>query len=169
MDKITKKLARCGIISALYVVLSLITLPICGSAIQLRISEGLTILCLFYPEACFSMFFGCLITNLISGSMVLDIIFGSLISFIAGILTFAVGRVIKKAVLRVIIGGLFPVLLNAFLLPLIWYFCYGKLEYLYILQVAFLVASQGISVYGVGGIIYLAIEKGQKSGQSFLM
>ena len=51
MNAKTKTVARAGIIAALYVVLSLIVFPVASGAIQFRLSEGLTLLALIFPEA----------------------------------------------------------------------------------------------------------------------
>ena len=163
----TKQLVRAGLIGALYVVLSLITFNFSSGAIQLRLSEGLTLLPLIFPESVVGVFVGCLISNIISGCAVLDVVFGSLITLIAGLLTFLIGKCIKNGVLNIFVGGLFPVLFNAFLLPLIWYFCYGELEYMYILQVVFLLISQSLSVYMVGSLMITGIRKLQIKGVQF--
>ena len=155
----TKKIARSGVVGALYVVLSLVVLPIASGVIQFRISEGLTILPLIFPEVIVGLTVGCALTGIITGVALYDIIFGSLITLIAGVLTAVVGKKIKNNGLKFFVGGLFPVLLNAFLLPVIWYFCYGKLEYLYFLQVLLLLAGQGVSVYGVGYGLFVGAKK----------
>ena len=155
---LTEKIATAGIIGALYALLTFVTYSFSGGAIQLRVSEGLCILPLFLVEAPFGLFVGCLLSNLIIGCPLLDVIGGSLITLVAGVLTYLTARLIKNKILVFIIGGLFPVILNAFLLPLIWYF-YGQLHYLYIIQVLFLLASQSLSVYLIGGIIYAYLVK----------
>ena len=48
MPGATKIIVRAGLIAGLYVVLSLLTLPIASGAIQFRLSEALTILPLFF-------------------------------------------------------------------------------------------------------------------------
>ena len=155
----TKKIARAGVVGALYVVLSLVVLPIASGAIQFRISEGLTILPLIFPEVVVGLTVGCALTGVITGVAVYDIIFGSLITLIAGVLTAVIGKKIKGNGKKFFIGGLFPVLLNAFLLPVIWYFCYGQLSYLYVVQVGFLLLGQGVSVYGVGYGLFVGAKK----------
>ena len=157
----TTKLTRMGITAGLYIVLSLVVFPISSGAIQVRISEGLTLLPLIFPETAIALCVGCLLTNLITGCMLFDVFLGSLITLVAGLLTALIGKVIKNSVLKITIGGLFPVLLNAFLLPLIWYWCYGQLELLYMLQVLSIFISQSLAVYGVGGVLYFAIIKSQ--------
>ena len=155
----TKKIARAGVIAALYVVLSLITFPVASGSIQFRLSEGLTLLPLIMPESIIALFIGCMLSNIITGCMILDVLFGSLITLLAGILTFFIGKIIKNKPLKYVASGLFPVLLNAFFLPVIWYFCYGQLEYLYIIQVAFLLISQTVSVYAFGVPLCVFIDK----------
>ena len=155
----TKRIVRAGIIGGLYVVLSLLTLPIASGAIQFRVSEALTLLPLFFVEAIPALFVGCMLSNLISGCMALDIVLGSLITLVASILTFIVGKMLKKSWLKVLIGGLFPVILNALFLPIIWVVCYGAIEYVYYLQVLFLLISQSLSVYLIGSPMYFTLKK----------
>ena len=159
MQKSTLIIVRAGLIAGLYVALSLITMPIASGAIQFRISEALTILPLFFIEAIPALFVGCMLSNLITGCLLLDIVFGSLITLIASILTFFVGKVFKNTFLKIFFGGLFPVLLNALFLPLIWVKVYGVLEYVYYLQALFLLISQSLSVYACGSPLYLAVRK----------
>ncbi len=159
MNSTTKIITKCGIFAGLYIVLSLVVFPLASGVIQIRISEGLTLLPLIFPEAIIGVFIGCFFTNLITGCVILDCIFGSLITLIAGAFTFLIGRVIKNFWLKFFIGGLFPIMLNAFLLPVIWYFAYGTGEFIYIVQVAFVLLGQIISVYAFGYPILLATKK----------
>lgn len=159
MNTTTKTIARAGLIAGLYTAISMLAFPISGGAIQIRISEALTLLPLFYIEAIPALAVGCLLSNLLLGCAVYDIILGSLVTFVSAVLTYLVGKIFKNALLKILLGGIFPVLLNAFLLPLIWILCYGALEYIYFLQVALLLAGQTISVYAVGIPLYFTVEK----------
>lgn len=155
----TKRLCRAGIIAALYVVLAFIVLPVASGAIQFRPSEALTLLPLFFPEAIPALFVGCALANLITGCTIIDIIFGSLVSLGAGILTYLTGKLIKNVKLQYFIGGLFPVLLNAFLLPLIWKWAYGQIDYTYMANVGFLLLSQSVVIYVLGVPFCIAVKK----------
>lgn len=155
----TKKIARGGIIAGLYILFTIFTFPIASGTIQLRISEALTLTALFFSEAVLSLTVACALSNLLTGCMVLDVIFGAAVTFAAGVLTYVTGKLIKNFAVKIFVGGLFPVLLNAFLLPIIWYFCYGRSEYLYIIQAALLFAGQGISVYAAGCPLTIFINK----------
>ena len=159
MPNSTKIIVRSGLIAGLYVVLSLLTLPVASGAIQFRLSEALTILPLFFIEAVPALFVGCMLSNLITGCMLLDIVLGSVITLVASLLTYFSGKLIKNTFLKIFIGGFFPVALNAFFLPILWIVIYGTIEYVYILQVLFLIISQSLSIYGLGTPLYLAVKK----------
>lgn len=155
----TKRIVRAGLIGGIYVALSLIVFPVASGAIQFRPSEALTVLPLIFTEAVPALFIGCALSNLITGCAVFDILFGSLITLFAGAFTFCVGKLIKNTAVKVVVGGLFPVLMNALLLPLIWVWCYGALEYMYIIQALFLLLSQSVSVYALGVPLYISTKK----------
>lgn len=85
--KITvKQLVRGAIIAALYAVITLFTEAISFGPVQFRVSEALTLLPFLMPEAVWGLTLGCLIANLI-GSSILDVVFGTLATFIAAVLT----------------------------------------------------------------------------------
>ncbi len=158
MSKTTKTMVRAGLIAGIYIVLSLITFPVASGAIQFRIAEALTILPLIFPEAIPALFVGCMLSNLITGCMILDVFLGSAITLVASLCTYFIGKAIKNNWLKILLGGVFPVLLNAFLLPLIWILAYGVIEYVYYLQVLFLLISQSVSIYALGSPLYFAIK-----------
>ena len=153
----TKKLARAGVVAGLYVLLSLSFFTISSGPVQMRVSEGLTLLPLLFPETIPAVFIGCMLSNLITGCAFFDIVFGSIITLAAAILTYFTGKAIKKHAVKIAVGGIFPVVLNAVFLPVIWYFCYGELEYLYIIQVLILLAGQSAAVYVFGSVFYFAL------------
>lgn len=166
---VTKLVARGGVIAALYFVLTMAVLPVASGAIQFRVSEALTLLPLVFPEAIPALFAGCILANLVSGCVVYDVIFGSVVTLLAACLTYAAGRIFKKTWLKIAVGGIFPVLLNAFLLPLIWLFCYESLEYAYMIQVLFLIAGQGVSVYLLGTFLMLPVIRMREKGVKCLL
>ncbi len=160
--------ARAGIIACLYVILSLLTFPLASGAVQLRVSEVLTLLPLIYVEAIPALFIGCLLSNLITGCALLDVFLGSLITLVCAFLTFIAGKFIKNKIIKVLVGGAFPIIFNAFLLPLIWLFCYGANEYVYTIQVVIIFAGQTLAVYLLGAPSYISIVKLKGKGIKFL-
>ena len=83
-------LTHAAVIAALYVVLTLVAnaLGLANYAIQVRFSEALTILPFFTPAAIPGLFAGCLISNLLTGCAILDIVFGSLASLLGAVGTY---------------------------------------------------------------------------------
>lgn len=83
----TRSLCVSAVIAALYAALTILLAPISYGAIQLRVSEAMTLLPILLPQAIPGLFVGCLIANLYTG-MLTDIIFGSLATLIAAIGTY---------------------------------------------------------------------------------
>lgn len=155
---ISKKIARAGLIAGVYVLTALITFPISSGAIQLRLSEALCILPLLFIEAVPALFVGCILINFLTGCAFFDVILGSLITLLAALSTYFVGRIIKNTVAKIVVGGLFPVALNALLLPLVW-LLYGTPQYVYFVQAVILIIGQSLAVYAVGIPLYFAVRK----------
>lgn len=67
-----------AVIAALYTVLTLISAAagLSGGVIQFRISEALCILGVLTPAAIPGVALGCMISNLVTGGVVWDIVFG---------------------------------------------------------------------------------------------
>lgn len=92
-------LVQAAMIAALYVVLTLLAnaLGLANYAIQVRFSEALTILPFFAPSAIPGLFVGCILSNLLTGCMPLDVIFGSLATLIGALGTYSVGKMSRRA------------------------------------------------------------------------
>ena len=160
---LTKKITRAGVIAGLYAVTSLITAPIASGAVQVRLSEALCMLALILPEAIPALFVGCALSNLITGCAPLDIALGSVVTLVASVMTYLVGKGIKNNAVKIFLGGLFPVMLNALILPFIWSLCYGAGEYVYILQALLLLIGQALSVYGIGVPLLMGVKNKVKN------
>ena len=80
-----------GIVGAAYAVLTIILAPISYGAVQLRVSEVLCILPYFIPGTAWGLFAGCAIANVLTGN-VFDIVFGSLATLGAALVTAALGK-----------------------------------------------------------------------------
>lgn len=107
----TRKIALAAIIGATYAALTIGLAPISYGPVQFRVSEVLCILPYFLPCTAWGLFAGCAAANLIGGG-VLDIVFGSLATFVAALLTAHIGKR-KHTIANSLMGCLPPVLLNA--------------------------------------------------------
>ena len=79
-----------AIITALYVILTYLAsaFGLASYAVQVRFSEALTILPLFTPAAIPGLFAGCILANILTGSAMWDVIFGSLATFLGALGTY---------------------------------------------------------------------------------
>ena len=104
-------LASAAIVGAAYAVLTMALAPISYGAIQLRVSEVLCILPYFMPCTAWGLFIGCAVANLLTGN-IFDIVFGSLATLAAALLTAALGRR-KHTLANSALACLMPVVFNA--------------------------------------------------------
>ena len=113
-------LAQAGVIAALYVVLTCLAagFDLASGAIQVRISEALTVLPFFTPAAVPGLIIGCLLANTITGAVIPDIVFGTIATAVG-----AVGTLLLKK--HSFLCTLPPVLSNAIIIPFVLRYAYG--------------------------------------------
>ena len=132
-NKTTGLIALAAIIAAIYAVLSLITYTFSYLEIQCRIAEALCITIFYTPAGVWGVVAGCLITNIFGGSII-DIIFGTLATLIAALITIPIAKAIRKKhgpVLSIKHSLLIPiptVLVNTLIIPFVLYYGYGITE-----------------------------------------
>jgi len=149
MNNTTKIICFNAVIAALYIALTMALAPISYGVIQLRVAESLTILPAVLPFSVIGLFIGCAISNSISLFGIYDVIFGSLITLLAGLLT---SKLKNKW-----LAPLPPIVLNAFGLPLIWYLI-GS-ETVYWVNVFSIFVSQTVILYLLGVPLLVLIKK----------
>ncbi len=115
-------LTQAAMIAALYVVLTFIAnaFGLANYAVQVRFSEALTILPYFTPAAIPGLFIGCLLSNLLTGCALPDIIFGSLATLLGALGTYLLRR-------RKWCAPICPILANTLIVPLVLIYGYGLL------------------------------------------
>lgn len=118
MGRSARYLCVSGIIAALYAALTLVFQSISFGAVQFRLSEALTLLPALLPQAIPGLAAGCLISNLLFGANVFDVIFGTLATFIAALLT-------RKLRRNLWLAALPPVICNAVIIGLVITYAYG--------------------------------------------
>ncbi len=149
----SKRITQAAIIAALYVVLTFVanTMGLASGVIQVRISEVLTILPYFTPAAIPGLFIGCLISNIIAGGVMWDIIFGSMATLIGAIGTYALRK--YKWLTPVP-----PILSNAIIVPFVLIYAYGVPDAFPYLMVT-VGAGEVISAGVLGMILLKSLEK----------
>lgn len=145
-------LVQAAMIAALYIVLTFIAnaLGLASQAIQVRFSEALTILPYFTPAAIPGLFAGCLLSNILTGCALPDIIFGSLATLIGALLT----RKLRK---HKWMAPVPPIVANAIIVPLVLLYAYGVKP----LWLSFITVTAGeiISCGVLGMLLLFALQK----------
>lgn len=108
----TRKIIYSAVLGSLYAVLTMALAPISYGPLQFRLSEALMILPFFAPFTAWGLFFGCIIANISSAAGLLDIIFGSLATLLAGLAMAQIGRKDRDSTSKKVVACLMPVLFN---------------------------------------------------------
>lgn len=154
MNKKTLFTVYAALIAALYVTLTLAanSLGLANHAIQVRFSEALTVLPFFTPAAIPGLFIGCILSNLMTGCMPPDIIFGSLATLLGALGTYFLRNKSKW------LAPVCPILSNTLIVPFILayvYFFEGSIPY-FMLTVGI---GEVISCGVLGMIVLNALQK----------
>jgi uncharacterized membrane protein len=148
-------ITQAAIIAAMYVVLTFLSnsLGLANGEIQIRLSEMLCILPLFTPAAIPGLFIGCFFSNLLIGSTLIDIVFGSLATLIAAFFSYQL-RNHKYPFLATVP----PAVINMIVVPFILRYSYGVP-----LPIPIMMATVGIgeviSCMVLGSVLYFALAK----------
>lgn len=168
-----KRICRAGIIAALYVAL---TYAFAFGVFQIRPGEALTLLPLFFPEAIPALYVGCLLANLASPFLLYDLTIGPLATLAAAVCTYLIGVALRKytgkgaAALKVGLGGIFPILFNAFVIPAVIVFLCSEgadaTTAVYWTTFASFLLTETVWVIGLGTPLYAFVSGMRKKGVS---
>lgn len=144
-------ITQAALIAAIYTVLTMIAagFDLASGAIQVRFSEALTIMPFFTPAAIPGLTIGCLLSNLLTGCALPDIIFGSLATFLGAVGSYALRR-------NRWLCALPPIISNMLIIPFILTYAYhipGGIP-LFMLTVG---TGELISCMGLGQILLQAL------------
>lgn len=130
---------RTAVIAAVYALLTIVW-PLSFGPVQVRVSEALCVLPILTPAAVPGLFLGCLISGILTGSVWVDVIVGSLTTLVSAALT-------RKLMNR---GKIFrllpPVILNAVFTGTVVHFCYSGNPTLALWPVTMLTVGAGEAV-----------------------
>ena len=153
MKEKTRLLTQSALIASLYVALTYVSaaMGIASGAIQVRLSEALTILPAFSFSAVPGLSVGCFAANLLTGAPLPDIIFGTLATLLGALGTYYFGK-------KSCTAPIFPILSNTLIIPFVLKIAYGVEQgYLFLFTTIFL--GEFISCGILGVILYKAVRK----------
>ena len=150
-------LTQAAMIAALYVVLTYIAnlFGLASGVIQIRLSEMLCILPVFTPAAIPGLFIGCLLSNILTGCVIWDILFGSLATLAGAIGTYLLRN-------HKFVFTLPPVAANMIVVPLVLQYAYGVPDAVWYLAVP-VGAGEVISVCILGMLLYKVLYRQRKA------
>ncbi len=156
MNKKVLFTSQAALIAALYVVLTFVSnaFGMASGAVQIRISEALTILPFFTPAAIPGVTIGCLLSNLFTGCAPLDILFGTCASLLGALGSYALRRYRWLVPIP-------PIAANTIIVPYILRFAYDVPD-----AIPYLMATVGagevISCYILGMMLLFALSPFKK-------
>ena len=146
----TRFLTTSAMIAALYVVLTELSAAfgISSGVIQFRLSEMLAVLPIFTPAAIPGVFIGCLISNIMTGGVIWDVVFGSLASLIGALGAWFLR---KKSVY---LAPVPTVAANMLIIPFVLRYAYGMDG-----TIPFFMLTVGIGEFVCAGILGVFLAK----------
>lgn len=144
-------ICQAAVIAALYVVLTYVFSAFASGVIQVRVSEALTILPAFTPAAIPGLVIGCLLSNTLTGCVLLDIIFGSVATLIGALGSYALRR-------HTWLVPIPPIVSNMIIVPFVLRYAYGTTD-AFPFMIATVGAGEIISCYLLGMLLYGALKK----------
>lgn len=129
MKASTKFLVQAALLAAIYSALTIVLGSFGYGPIQFRIAEALTVLPAVMPSAIPGLFIGCILANWFGGFGMIDIIFGSLATLLAGFSTYLLRKYrflfpLPPVIFNAIIVGAYVYILydNSFSMALTMFF-----------------------------------------------
>lgn len=147
-------LTQAAMIAAIYVVLTIVFQPFSFGQIQVRIAEALTILPIFTPAAIPGLYIGCMIGNILGGSILPDIIWGSFATLIGAVFTYLLRKQSRYLAI------LPPIISNTVIVPLVLRYAYGIL-----LPIPLMMLTVGIGEVISCGVLGIVIHSALKKYQ----
>lgn len=156
VSKHIRYISTAGLIAAVYVLLSLVFMPISYGVYQVRIAEALTVLPFLTAAGIPGLYVGCLVANVIGGMGWLDIVIGPLLTLACAIATRTIRVQFGDTRKAVFLAPLPPVVFNAFgvsiyLAPLLGF------DYWFAVQM--IAVGQLVACYVIGVPLLILLRK----------
>lgn len=150
----TKYVTLAAMIAASYTVLTLVsaTLGLSSGVVQVRISEALCTLVVFTPAAVPGLTVGCLISNLLTGANVLDVVFGTLATALGALGGYALRKYKYLTPVPTVVA-------NTLIVPLVIRYGFGVTDTALPIVALGVLAGEIISAAALGIALLVTLEK----------
>ena len=157
-----KTIVANGLVAALYFAVTWACTPLSYEFMQFRFSELLNLLVFFNPSYTLGLTLGCLLANILSTVGPIDILLGTLTTFVACIMMIVFSKFIKN----LFFTGLIPCLLNAIVVPFTIYLSTVGTSnemtlnpILYFTMFAWVLLGEVVCILAIGYPIFLLLSK----------
>lgn len=149
-----KAIVRGALIGALYVLLTITVQPISSGLMQMRVSEALCVLPYFTSAAVPGLFIGCFVANLIMGSALPDVVFGSIATLLSAAATCGMRKLGWSKWLAPLPAVLFNAVIVGYLLTYVY-----NVGVSWEVSALYVGAGQALSCYVLGMPLLFGLEK----------
>ena len=167
ISKKTYGIAVGAAVAALYVALTYAQEALlqgsASMAVQFRLSEALTMLCIFTPYAIPGLTVGCLLANIVSsGALPVDMIMGTFASFLAAVFIYKTRHICIKGL--PVVSALMPAIFNGIIIgaEIEIFFIEGPFNFVSFLIQAGCVALGELGVCFTAGLLLVRTIKNKK-------
>ncbi len=147
----TRALARGAVIAALYTALTLLLAPLSYGEVQIRFSEAFTLLPVLLPEAVPALAVGCLLSNILGGCTIFDIVFGTLATLLAALCT-------RRLRDNIWLAAAMPVLFNGVIVGAVVHYCYAPVLPLPVCTLS-VAAGEAVACFVVGPLLIKLLRR----------
>lgn len=115
-SNLTNRLVKTALVTAIYAIVTIILAPISYGNIQFRLSEILVLLAFIDPIYIIGLTLGCFLANLYSAFGILDVIFGTLATFLSVSAMSLTAKYMNKGRISLFIASLWPTIFNGIII-----------------------------------------------------
>ncbi|EEH97876.1 MULTISPECIES: QueT transporter family protein [Clostridium] len=158
-ENLTRKLVKAALVAAIYAALTMVLAPISYGPVQFRLSEVLVLLAFVDPFYIVGLTVGCLLANILGGLGPMDIVFGTLATFLSVSAISLTAKYIKSKTVSLIISSIWPTIFNGVIIGWMLNYVIGAPLILTMLQVGI---GEFVVVTVIGVPVFKFIENKYK-------
>lgn len=149
-----RRITSIGVVTAIYVALTLLCSSFAYGQVQFRLSEMLMLLCFYNKDHIISLTLGCFIANILSSLGPIDLLFGTSATLIAVVLMY-----LLRNRTNLIVSSFFPVISNALIVGLELKLVFGSPFWI---NAAYVALGELVCVTILGTAVFKLLERNKQ-------